>query len=487
MNSESGLEGTGTGITASRWRVLPVGALATAQRNLVDALIWGLIGLASLLGLAILSGLLAEALLPGSASGTTIDLVARASAGGVMSLGAIGLLLLGLVTALSGPLMARALAAEVRRGTPPTDVPIPEQWETAREDSTGLYRIIAIVMLVFLGFFYLIGLFVILGDPDPASMAVLGGGALVLGAIVAGLFVTGRLFPQWQDRSASGLHEQWTDSHRMIAAGRELTEQDITRARVAGVGEDISTRHERLNALGGRLPGAAARRLGEGAVMVLGGASGIGLLSLELMFAIAYPEREHWSGGQAGERAQLGPEGERLVDLVMLALGISAAVALLAFALVAVCAIVVRRLEHRVLRGALADPSAVPPPYPLLSSFMQRAPLPVMKVLFALAGAALGLGFALWFVDLVADLPDWDTYAAAGPQLRAAGPLGPWVMLGTLAVITLGTILASVLDARDRALRDELVQRWPVLPPAEDSGDEGSDDEDSAAEDSATQ
>lgn len=486
MNSESGLEGTRAGIAASRWRVLPVGALATAQRNLVDALVWGLIGLASLLGLAILSGLLAEELLPESASGTTIDLVARASAGGVLSLGAIGLLLLGLITALAGPLMARALAVEVRRGTPPTDVPIPEQWETARENSAGLYRIIALLMLALLGFFYLIVVVVILGDPDPAGMAVLGGGALVLGAIVAGLFVTGRLFPRWQHRYAISLHEQWTDPHRVIAAGRQLTEQDITRARVAGVEEGIGERREMLSALGSRRPGTAARRLGETAVVVLGAASGISLLSLELMFAIAYPEREHWAGGQAGERAQLAPEGERLVDLVMLALGISAAVALLAFALVAVCAIVVRRLEHRALRGALADPSAVPPPYPLLSSAMRRVPLPVMKVLFALAGAALGLGFALWFVDLVADLPDWDTYAAAGPQLRAAGPLGPWVMLGALAVIALGTALASVLDARDRALRDELVQRWPVLPPVEDSADENSADKDSADEDSAT-
>lgn len=465
MNSEHGPEGTRTGIAASRWRVLPVGALATAQRNLIDALVWGLIGLASLLGLAILSGLLAEELLPQSESGTTIDLVARASAGGVMGLGAIGLLLLGLVASLSGPLMARALAAEVRQGTPPTDVPIPEQWETAGESSAGLYKGIAIAMLVILGFFYLIVVVVILGDPDPVGMAILGGGAVVLGAIVAGLFVTGRLFPRWQERYSTGLHAHWTDPHRGIAAGRELTERDLTRARTVHVPEGLGTRREMRSALGGRLPDTTPRRLGDAAVVVLGAASAIGLLALELMFAIAYPEREHWAGGQAGERAQLDPAGEHLVDLVMLALGISAAAALLALALAAVCEVAAHRLQHRALRGALADPSAVPPPYALLTRFMQRAPLPALRALFALAGAATGLGFALWFVDLVADLPDWDAYAAAGPQLRAAGPLGPWVMVGALAVIALGTALGSVLDARDRALRDELVQRWPVLPP----------------------
>lgn len=82
--------------------------------------------------------------------------------------------------------------------------------------------------------------------------------------------------------------------------------------------------------------------------------------------------------------------------------------------------------------------------------------------MFALAGSTLALGFALWFVTQVADRPDWDTYAAAGAGLRDAGSLGPWIMLGALVVMGLGVALGSQLDIRDQALRDQLVQRWPV-------------------------
>ena len=50
--------------------------------------------------------------------------------------------------------------------------------------------------------------------------------------------------------------------------------------------------------------------------------------------------------------------------------------------------------------------------------------------------------------------------------------MGPWIVLGALCVMGLGIALGSLLDARDRVLRDQLVQRWPVRyaepAPAED-------------------
>ncbi|QNN82476.1 hypothetical protein H3H54_16200 [Brachybacterium sp. Z12] len=95
---------------------------------------------------------------------------------------------------------------------------------------------------------------------------------------------------------------------------------------------------------------------------------------------------------------------------------------------------------------------------------MAPTSLMILKVLFAFCGAGAALGIALWFVDAVADHPDWDHYAGAGPELRAAGELGPWIVLGTLIVMLLGILVSSALDARDQVLRDELVQRWPVRP-----------------------
>src|SRR5690606_40543410 len=40
------------------------------------------------------------------------------------------------------------------------------------------------------------------------------------------------------------------------------------------------------------------------------------------IFALAYPDRERWSSGRAGERAELDPRGEQLVDLVVAGVGV---------------------------------------------------------------------------------------------------------------------------------------------------------------------
>jgi hypothetical protein len=447
MNSRTSSHGESSSLADSRWRVLPLGPLPALARHAAAAVPQGLIGLLCLLGIAILGGLISEELLPETAAGTTIDLVGRASAGGVMILGAAGLLLWGLLDALDGPLTARALAARRREGTPATSVPYPQQWGSAQATGGGLYRVFAIVLLSGLGLCYLIVVFVVLGEPDASGAAILAGGALVLGAIAAGIPLTGTWLRGIQQRHAAPLAEHWTQAHRIVAAGREMTEEELAPSSRA-------------------LPGARAHAVGRALLSVLAAAAGIGLLGLQLMFAVAYPEAERGPGGRAGDRAELEPAGERMVDLIVLGVGIAAAVVLLCVVLVALCEIVARRQEHGTLRRALADPQAGPPPLAALRSILVGGQLPVLKLVHVVAGASAGLGFALWFVDLVADLPDWDSYAGAGPQLRAVGPLGPWIVLGALAVMALGIVLGAVLEARDRVLRDELVQRWPVGPAA---------------------
>lgn len=342
--------------TDSRWRVHPIGRAATLRRAAAEAVFWGLMGLLGLFGIALLSGIVAEEVFAGTEAATTLDLVSRASLVGGLVLALSGLLALGLLGALEGPLLARALSAVMRRGAPATSVPIPLQWEAARKSSARAYKHIAIVLLAILGFFYVI---------------------VVLAAMA-------------------------------------------------------------------------------------------GMTAFQIMVAAAYPDATRTASRQLGERADLGPGAERMVDLLATGMGVAGGVGILAFAGVVVCTIILRRLEHRQLRRTLADPAAVAPPYALLSRAMAPTSLTVLKVLFAFAGAAAALGIALWFVNAVAELPDWDVYAAAGPELRAAGPLGPWIVLGSLVAMILGIALASVLDARDQNLRDELVQRWPVRPVEED-------------------
>jgi hypothetical protein len=436
-------------IADSRWRVLPVGRAATLLRTAREAVLYGLIGLAGLLGVAVLSGLVAEELFAETAGATTLDLVARASTVGVLGLGLLGLFLLGLLGALEGPLMARALAAAGRRGTPATDVPEPAQWAAARESSAPAYRGVALPLLAILGLPYVIMLFVVLGDPDPVGLAILGGGAVLLAAIWAGIPLTGRVLSRRQSGFADELPQRWTQAHRIIAAGRELTAEDVVAERAEAGLTDT-------------LPGRGVRRLGTVLLAVVVVSAMAGTTAFQMIVAVAYPDATRTAGRQLGERADLAPEGERLVDLLAAGIGICGTVGTLAFAGMVACTILLRRLEHRELRRHLADPSGPPPPYALLGRAMARTALPLLQLVFAVSGAAAALGIALWFVDLVKDHPDWDFYAAAGPQLRAAALLGPWVVLGALGAMGLAIVLGSVLDARDRGLRDQLVQRWPV-------------------------
>lgn len=140
----------------SRWRVHPLGRAATLRRASAEAVLSGLLGLLALFAIALISGLLVEEVFAETEATTTIDLILRASLVGDLVLGLLGLLALGLLGALEGPLMARALAARMREGAVATAVPIPLQWEAARESSAKAYRTIAIVLLAILGLCYLI-------------------------------------------------------------------------------------------------------------------------------------------------------------------------------------------------------------------------------------------------------------------------------------------------------------------------------------------
>lgn len=331
----------------SRWRVHPLGRAATLRRAAAEAVLWVLIGLIGLFAVVLLAGILMEEVFPRSGVGTTIDLVSRASVVWDLVIGVLGLLALGLLRALEGPLTARALAAAVHRGAPATEVPIPSQWRTARTSSARTYRLIAIWLLAILGLCHLIVLIALIESGlDAAGLAVIGGGLLLLAAIGAGIPLTGTVFTRWQSRHSELLPQRWTQAHRIVASGRELTEEEITAARSAA-------------GLGVAPPGAALRGLERVLTVILTLAAMAAALAVELLIAIAHPGTTHTPSRRLGERAELPPDGERLVDQLATGMGIAGGVVLFALLGAAVCTILRLRLEHRVLRDALADPGAL--------------------------------------------------------------------------------------------------------------------------------
>ncbi|QNN82478.1 hypothetical protein H3H54_16210 [Brachybacterium sp. Z12] len=183
-------------VADSRWRVLPLGRAATLRRAAGEGLLFALVGLAGLFVAAVLSAVIIGEVFPETAVETTIDLVVRASLVGILVLGALGLLVLGLLDSLHGPLCARALAAARLRGTPATSVPIPTQWKAAQENSAGRYKRIAIMLLAILGISYLILVASMLGSGlDAVDLGILVGGGLLLALIWAGIPLTGKMLP----------------------------------------------------------------------------------------------------------------------------------------------------------------------------------------------------------------------------------------------------------------------------------------------------
>lgn len=434
-------------IADSRWRVLPVGRAVTLQRTAVEALLHVVLGLAGLFAVTLASGIIVEEVLAGTEVGAELDRAGRALIVGILVLGALALLLRGLLQSCEGPLMARALSRAMREGTPATEVPHPAQWRIARDSSARAYRVIAIIMLVALGMFFLIAGLVLVTDPDLEGLVVVGAVGVMLALIGAGFPLTGTVLPRWQRGLAEQLPQRWTEPHRIVAAGRALTAEDIAAAQPEA------------------LPGRGLRALSSALNAVVAVAVAGWFLVFEIILLLAYPGTTRITPTrQLGERAVLDADGERLVDLLVLAQGLLTAIGVLAFVGSVACAFLLHGQERRALRRAIADPTGPPPPHALLAGAMARTSLPVLALVHALSGAAGAFGAGLWFLGAVVDREGWSYYASSGPLLRALAPSGPWIVLGALVLLALALVIGSVLDGRDRELRDALVQRWPVSP-----------------------
>lgn len=432
-----------TSIAESRWRYYPLDGLARVVLMLAISLGWMLVGLLGLAGLSVVAGLLVEeGLVPVGEVATSTDLVGRASLAALLILGPIILLAWALLFGLTGPLTGRSLARHARNGADPADVPAREQWELAVEDSAGTLRFVSIALIVVLGLGLLIVLFTV---PEwDAQNALIVGAALAVFAVPWGtLWLGKKAIPAWQSRYRERIGEHWTTPHRVIADGRELTEEDEP-----GPDETV--------------PGRTAHRLEQACLSVLGVSAFVGLGALQLVFSLAYPDREDWPGGSAGERAELDPLGESAVDMLTLAFAASAVVGLLALALAGVCEGVARSQIHRMVSRALVDDDVPRPRLPLLRTIVSGNQPPFLRALGILAGAVVGFGFSLWFVASRAGASDWEYYHSAAQSLLAAARSGPWIMLAGIGLLALVVAVGVLLDARDRQLRDRIVQRWPV-------------------------
>lgn len=438
-------------ISEARWRVLSLDLPATLAPVLAVALRWSLYGLVGMASLSVIAGIMAEeGLVPGADAATTTDLVSRGVLGALLVLGPMLLLAWALTAGLRGPLVARSLARTARRGVDPAEVPSRGQWQQAVADTPSLLRTVSMILLVASGLVAVVFVWATLASSDGTGVLMIAAVAGMLALVAGSWWLARSVLPQWQARSLEVMREHWTTPHRVIANGRELTDDRDARAGDAGPAAAI--------------PGRAAARLEQLCLAAVGFCAGIGLLAAQLMFSLAYPDRERWAGGRVGERAELDPAGEQAVDLVVLVIGVSAGLALLLLALAVACEAVSRAQQHRAVQAALADDSLPRPRLSLLRELMRPTPAPLLRMLGLLCGAVGALGWSLWFIALVADSPDWSFYAAAPQVLRTAAVSGPWIMLVSAGALATAVVAGCVIEVRDRRFRDEIVQRWPVRP-----------------------
>lgn len=169
-----------------------------------------------------------------------------------------------------------------RLGIAATDVPARGQWARALENSAIRLTIVAGLLMLTGGMFYLGVVLQALSERTPVWLLVLtlSSAAMVLLGLLA--WAGFRWVPALQQRALSSAREHWTAAHREVADGKEL----------------IQTASE---APTGPLPGALANRLssvfmsvtGVGALVAIMGASGLALLLLIVIGTLVEARNRH--------------------------------------------------------------------------------------------------------------------------------------------------------------------------------------------------
>lgn len=427
-----------------RWHEYPVGFTGNMASAVARTLTALLIGVAGTFLLVVAVGLLGEEGVLPYDTARMLDQFTRAAMMPVLILAWAGTLGACVAQIVRDVTVSRAALHAVRAGAPITDVPTPRQVASIiTPPGSGLLIWIAFHLVLF-AVAAPVALWMLIDEPHDASTMVvilvvcLGGGAAL---IVLAVWIGRGLRASHLERRRR-ISDHWWPRHEQ-AAWTRAQYSDASARRHQGVGRSVASLMTTVGSVG--IVGA--------------------LLLIYVLLFITHPDAQRWPGGQAGERAELSDELERLVDAGTTVFTVSVVLSLALLVAGFVIEGILDLRERRALREALADPSAGRPAADVLLRVADPAAPLLARTLVALGAGAVVLGWT--GVSLgTGGLEDFaSVYDRSTQRFEALVPVASFVRNAGIVMCLAGFFAAVNSAALGRELRNQLTARWPQRPP----------------------
>lgn len=416
------------------WHEYEVGLVGEVARTFARCLVALLIGLGAAFALILGVGLLAEeGLLGDPGLETAIDHLSRLSVGVLAVFALVAWGAAAVASFVREVTTSRALVKAAGRGASHHAVPSPEQVASVTSEPAQQLTLFGYLNAAVIGLLGVIGLLVLVFDPDDE--------ALVIVAIAVGYALVMALVGYAGSRWLTPAHER-----RQAVIAAHWSVEDEGRA---------------------WRPASRARR--DGPAKKSSGMS----VSARLIYVAA----ALWLCGFVALQAALTMRCGRVpgrgateCDEVTYSSGIEQvlgwgfwlfAVLMPVAALLAVVGVLLdwrqRHRERAELRASLADPHSPRPTEELLSHHARRRMHPLALVGAAMAGLGLVFSLSAYLLGEGWGLGSQEVFA----ELRTEALTAVAVSVGLFVTALLGT---GIVNVRGRALRNELMRRWPTAP-----------------------
>lgn len=420
------------------WHEYPIGFVGEVVRAFVRTLWPFLIGLGGTFVLILGGGILAEENLLGDPGlENAIDDLARFSVGVLMGVAPVVWAGWAMATYLRDVTTSRALVRAAEAGADHCAVPSPEQVESVIREPAKQLTYFAWGSGGLAGLMGIIGLGVTLTEGDKTQGLLISAASLAWAAAAIWFALKGaKKVTAVHERRQADIAAHWSADDE-AKAWRKARQQE---------------------------PGASAsRRLAEQAfrpadklIYLAGVVTVIGFVALQASIAVrcsAVPS----SAPQQCDETYYGTFIERI-----LAGGIWIFAGAMVLALVLATAGILldwvrRHTEADELRERLGDVMSARPDEAVLSHHARRRSHPLARVASALSAFGLVIGASAYFVGEGRGLGSEDVFSVYQDEAL----LTVLVSAALFAVALVGT---AVLNARTRAFRNELMQRWPAAP-----------------------
>ncbi|MEU6246590.1 hypothetical protein [Glycomyces sp. NPDC047010] len=413
------------------WHEYRVGFAGETARACARSLTAFLIGLAAAFVLLMGAGIMAEEHLIGDPGAEmAVDHLSRMSAGLLLGFALVAAVLWAVAGCLQETATSKALVRAAERGASRQAVPSPEQVASVINEPARTLRYFAWWNAACVGGLGLIALLVVLADSDPDGWNVTW--ACLAYAALMGLvgYACQKWLPAIHRRRRALIAAHWKSGDETEAWKRAKS--------------------------GGRGRGARLT-FSKGEGLVHGGA---------LLCVLGFVALSASLGLRCGSAPRAGAQCDEVHYAAPVEFVISGGIWIFAVllpiaALLAVAGVLIdwrrRQSERAELRAALADPRSSRPDGDLLDYHVARRIHPLARVATVLSGIGLVFGTAASLLGQGYGLGSQEFFALYRTESLAA----VLVSAGLFVAATAGT---GIANARGRALRNALMERWPLHP-----------------------